>query len=171
MFCFFSSTHKVQLNILPPWWVSFPAVIIDSLPEKPPTDYLCTIGQFITVLYGRTSKHLHEHRYGKKTFVYQKGLFDEMTALTKMALYRRSLKAAYQSSCVRVSTRTWEMITKFSKLRWIELDTGMYSPLWTTIPQASISSLNLMKYGCLQGYRSRQCSSPAYGPLCLWWQL
>ena len=40
-------------------WVRFLAVKMNSLPEKPPTDYLCTIGRFITVLYGRTSKHLH----------------------------------------------------------------------------------------------------------------
>ena len=49
--------------------VSFPAVTgsfvkMNSLPEKPPTDYLCTIERFITVLCGRTSKHLHEHRHG-----------------------------------------------------------------------------------------------------------
>ena len=50
-------------------WVSFLAVTgyfvkMNSLPEKPSTDYLCTIERFITVLYGRTSKHLHEHRQG-----------------------------------------------------------------------------------------------------------
>ena len=50
-------------------WVSFPAVTgyfvkMNSLPEKPPTDYLCISERFITLLYGRTSKHLHEHRHG-----------------------------------------------------------------------------------------------------------
>ena len=50
-------------------WVSFQAVTgyfvkMNSLTEKPPTDYLCTIRRFVTVLYGRTSKHLHEHRHG-----------------------------------------------------------------------------------------------------------
>ena len=50
-------------------WVSFQAVTgyfvkMNSLTEKPPTYYLCTIRRFITVLYGRTSKHLHEHRHG-----------------------------------------------------------------------------------------------------------
>ena len=94
-----------------------------------------------------------------------------MTALTKMALYQHILKAAYQDSCVLASARTGEMITKSSKLWWIELDTWMYSPLWTIIPQASIASLNLMRNGCLQGCRSRTCSSPVYDPLCLWWQL
>ena len=94
-----------------------------------------------------------------------------MTALTKVALYQHILKAAYQGSCVRVSTETGEMITKSSKLRWIELDTGMYSPLWTIIPQASKSSLDLVRYDCLQGCRSRKCSSTVYEPLCLWWQL
>ena len=54
---------------------------MNSLPEKPPTDYICTIERFITVLY------------------------DCMTALTKAALYQHSLKAIYQGSCVRVSTR------------------------------------------------------------------
>ena len=43
-----------------------------------------------------------------------------MTALTKVALYQHILKAAYQGSCARVSTRTGEMITKSSKLWWIE---------------------------------------------------
>ena len=94
-----------------------------------------------------------------------------MTALTKVALYQHILKAPCQGQCVSVSTRTEEMITKSSKLWWRELDTGMYSPRWTTIPQASISSLNNVRYGCLQGYRSRQCSYPVYDPLCLWWQL
>ena len=56
-----------------------------------------------------------------------------MTALTKVALYQHILKAAYQGP-VKVSTRTGEMTTKFSKLWWIEPDTGMYSPLWTTMP-------------------------------------
>ena len=102
-------------------WESFLAVTgyfvkMNSLPEKPPTDYLCTIERFITVLYGRTSKHLHEHRHGKKTFVYHKGLFGEMAALTKVALYQHILKASYQGSCVRVSTRKEEMITKSRKL-------------------------------------------------------
>ena len=36
----------------------------NSLPEKPPSDYPCAIEHFFTVLYGRTSKHLHEHRHG-----------------------------------------------------------------------------------------------------------
>ena len=64
----------------------------------------------------------------------------------KVALYQHILKAAYQGSCVRVSTRTpGEMITKSSKLCWIELDTGMFSPLRTTIPQASKSSLDLVR--------------------------
>ena len=40
---------------------------------------------------------------------------------------------------------------------WIRLDTGSYSPLWTTIPQASITSLELVRCGCPQGCRSRQC--------------
>ena len=42
----------------------------------------------------------------------KKGMFNEMTALTKVALYQHILKAAYQGTCVRVSTRTWEMITR-----------------------------------------------------------
>ena len=88
-----------------------------------------------------------------------------------MALYQHILKAAYQGSCVLASARTGEMITKSSKLWWIELDTGLYSSLWTIIPQASIASLNLMRYGCLQGCRSRTCSFSVYDPLCLWWQL
>ena len=50
-------------------WTKFPAVTgyfvkMNSLPEKPPTDYLCTIEGFITVLYERTSKHLHADRHG-----------------------------------------------------------------------------------------------------------
>ena len=50
-------------------WIIFPAVTgyfvkMKYLTEKPPTDYLCTSERFITVLYGRTSKHLHEHRDG-----------------------------------------------------------------------------------------------------------
>ena len=50
-------------------WVSFLVVTgyfvkMNPLPEKSPTDYLCTNERFVTVLYGRTSKHLHEHRHG-----------------------------------------------------------------------------------------------------------
>ena len=52
----------------------------------------------------------------RKHFVYRKDLFDEMTAHTKGALYQHILKAEYQGSCVRVSTRTGKMITKSSKL-------------------------------------------------------
>ena len=57
--------------------LSLPAVTgyfvkMNPLPEKPPTDYICTIERFITVLYGRTSKHLHELRHGKKTFFTKK---------------------------------------------------------------------------------------------------
>ena len=52
---FFTSTHRVRYNILSPGWVSFPAVTgyfvkMTSLPEKLPTEYLCTIGQFIALL-------------------------------------------------------------------------------------------------------------------------
>ena len=107
----------------------------------------------------------------RKHLFFKKGMFEEMAALTKVALFQHILKAVYQGSCVRVSTRAGEMITKSIKLGWIELDTGMYSPLWTTIPQASKSSLDLVRYGCLQGCISRKCSSPVYDPLCLWWQL
>ena len=89
---------------------------MNSLLEKPPTDYLCTIERFITVLYGRTSKHLHEHGHGLKIFVYQNGLLDELTARTKVVLYQHILKTAYQGSCVRVSTRKGEKITKSGKL-------------------------------------------------------
>ena len=48
----------------------------------------------------------------RQHFFYQKGLINEMTALTKVALYQHSLNAANQGSYVRVSTRTGEMITK-----------------------------------------------------------
>ena len=41
----------------------------------------------------------------------------------------------------------------------------------TIIPQASKYSLDLVRYGCLRGCRSRQYNSLVYGPLCLWWQL
>ena len=41
---------------------------------------------------------------------------DEMTALRKVTLYQHILKAAYHGSCVRVRTRTGEMISKSSKL-------------------------------------------------------
>ena len=131
-------------------WVSFLAVTgyfvkMNSRPEKPPTDCLCIIKRFITVLY------------------------DCMTVLTKVALYQHSLKAIYQGSCVRVSTRKGKWLP--SPANCVELDTGMYSPLWTTIPQASKSYLGLVRYGCLQGCRSTKCSSPVYDPLCLWWQL
>ena len=54
-----------------------------------------------------------------------------MTALTNLVLYQHSLKAANQGSCVRVNTRTGEMITKYCKPWWIELDTGMLSQLCT----------------------------------------
>ena len=85
-------------------------------------------------------------------------LFDEMTALSKVALYQHILKAAYQGSWVWAIARTGEMITKSSKLGWIRQDTWMYSTLWTTIPQASISSLDLVRYGCLQG-AALKCST------------
>ena len=80
-------------------WVSFPAITgyfvkLNSLPEKPPTDYLCTIERFITVLYGRTSKHLHEHRHGYIKFINQKVLFDEMTALTKYGFVTAHFKGS-----------------------------------------------------------------------------
>ena len=52
-----------------------------------------------------------------------------MTARTKVALYQHILKVAYQGSCMWVSARTGEMITKSSELGGTELDTGMYSPL------------------------------------------
>ena len=51
-----------------------------------------------------------KHLFAKKFF------FDEMTAPTKMALNQHILKASYQGSCARVSTRKGEMITKSSKL-------------------------------------------------------
>ena len=142
-----------------------------SVPEKPPIEYLCNIGYFIKVLHGRQASTYTNIDMARKKNVYQKSLFHEMTAFRKVALYQHILKAVYQGSCVWVSARTREMITKSSRRWWIELDTGMYSPLWTTIQQASISSLNLMRYGCLQGCRSRQCSSLVYDHLCLWWQL
>ena len=75
-------------------------------------------------------------------------------------MFQHILKASYQGSCVRVRTRTGEMNNNSSKLFYIELYTEMYSPLWISIPQASISSLDLVKYGCLQGCRSRKYSSP-----------
>ena len=52
----------------------------------------------------------------RKDLFTKKGLFDEMTALTKVALYQHILKAAYQGSYVLASARTGEMITKSSKL-------------------------------------------------------
>ena len=78
--------------------VSFQAVTgyfvkMNSLPKKPPTDYICTSEWSIKVLYGRTNKHLHEHRHGEETFVYQTGL---MTVLMNVALYQHILKAANQ---------------------------------------------------------------------------
>ena len=114
---------------------------MDSLPEKPPTDYLCTIERFITVL------------------------FDCMTALTKVALYQHSLKVIYQGSCVRVSTRKEKRLPSPANCDVIELDTGMYSSLWTTIPQASKSSLDLVRYGCLQGCKMKLSSVRPFVPV------
>ena len=53
---------------------------------------------------------------GRKHLFTKKFVDDEMPALSKVALYQHILKAAYQSSCVWVSARAGEMITKFSKL-------------------------------------------------------
>ena len=99
----------------------FPAVTgyflkMNSFPEKPPTDYLCTVersSQYCMVEQASTYMNIDIDR---KHFFYQKGLFDEMTALIKVALYQHILKTAFQGCCVRVRTRTGEMITKSSKL-------------------------------------------------------
>ena len=46
----------------------------------------------------QASTYMNIDMAGKKLFT-KKGLFDEMTALTKVALYQHVLKAAYQGSC------------------------------------------------------------------------
>ena len=45
----------------------------------------------------------------RKHLFTKKGLFDEMTALTKVALNQHILKTAYQGSCVLASARTGEI--------------------------------------------------------------
>ena len=58
---------------------------------------------------------------------------------------------------------------------WTRTDTGMCVPLWTTIPIALISSLEIVRCGCLQGCTNRRCpcvkATFQCTAVCMWWYL
>ena len=143
-------------------WVSFPAVTeyfeeMSSCPEKPSIDCICTIERFIIILYDRTSTCTNIDMARKHLFT-KKGRSMEGLPPTQAALYQHILRAAYQGGHVWGSLlELAPRLPSPADWGWIRLDTGLYSPLWTTIPQASITSLELVRCGCLQGCRSRQC--------------
>ena len=124
-------------------WVSFPVVTeyfikMNSLAEKPPADNLCTTQRFIIILY-----------------------LNQASTYTNIDMGRKHLFTKKVCSMKRQPLRRWlctSTFTKSSKPRCIRLDTGMYSLLWTIIPQASLSSHDLVRYGSLCDSRSRQCS-------------
>ena len=72
---------------------------------------------------------------------------------TQAALHQHILRAAYQGGHI------WGQVLNLSpalpsqdEWGWMKQETGLFCPLWTTIPQASLTSLELVRCGCLQGF-------------------
>ena len=88
----------------------------------------------------------------------KKGRSMERLSPTQAALHQHILRAAYQGGHI------WGQKLDFSPSipspdEWdrVQLDTGLFCPLQTTIAQASLTSLELVRCGCLQGCKTKRC--------------
>lgn len=152
-------------------WNSFPDVTqvfeeLGNVPSQVSEQYLDTLERFVVILYDRTSTCTQVNSARKYLFTKKRRTMERIPP-TKEALRQHVLRAAYQAGHVWGQTCVLQPhLPPPEEWGWMKSEDGSFTPFWTTLPQVSESSKELIRCGCLTGCTNRRCKCVRHELLC-----
>jgi len=140
--------------------------LLSNAPDRIDVDAMHTIERFITLLYDRTSTEIDIDKARRKLFA-KKGNV-QLIPPTREALEQHVRRAVYQGGHVwgqaLVSAPTLPSPIDWG---WIKTS-GVYEPLWTTLPEASKICRELVSCKCKDCVKKCKCKKAGLvcTPLC-----
>lgn len=146
-------------------WAAFEEVTPTFLnlscgPVELPDEDVAVLERFTILLYDRTSD-LTDIDEARKEMFTKKGRAMESIPPTRGALIQHIKRAVYQGGhCWGQATAVAQKLPPPDDWGWVNPPT--WKPLWTTLPEASISSRELISCGCKKGCAGRcKCKKAA----------
>ena len=140
-------------------WNSLPELTdallsLANAPTSLQEDTMHVIERFVILLYDRTSKCKHVNKARKKLFAKKSSV--QNIPPTYAALEQHVKRSALQGGHVWGQALVPEpALPPPTDWGWHRSDDGPYTPLWTTLPEASNTCYELVSCGCKKGYRNR----------------
>ena len=117
---------------------------------------------FVVLLYDRTSDNMNVNDASKQLFTMQennstqKSRNLENLPPSQEALKQHIKRACFQSNCWNKALFSNQVLPSPADWEWKLGATG-WEPLWTILPEASLSCYELIHCGCKEGCTTRQC--------------
>ena len=111
--------------------------------------------RFVVLLYDHTSDIVNVNDARKQLFT-QKSRSLENLPPSQEALKQHIKRACFQSNCWNKALLSNQMLPSPADWGWKLGATG-WEPLWTILPEASLSCYELIHCVCKKGYTTRQC--------------
>lgn len=139
-------------------WLRFPEVTnafeaIMMMPSEINDAVLSVLERFVVLLYERTSGLTRVNDARKHLFA-QKSRGIENIPPTQAALVEHIKRACYQANIWNQALILTPQLPCPSKWGWKQGSEG-WEPLWTTLPEASVSCAELIRCGCTKGCTGR----------------
>ena len=139
-------------------WLRFPEVTkafeaIMMMPSEINDAVLSVLERFVVLLYERTSGLTRVNDARKHVFA-QKSRGIENIPTTQAALVEHIKRACYQANIWNQALILTPQLPCPSKWGWKQGSEG-WEPLWTTLPEASVSCAELIRCGCTKGCTGR----------------
>ena len=132
---------------------------LSSGPADITDDNVAVLERFTILLYGRTSDLTKIDEARKELFTKKWGVMDAIPP-TRGALVQHIKRAVYQGEhCWGQATAVAQKLPSPNDWGWAEPPN--WKTLWTTLPEASTSSRELISCGCKKGCRGRCKSNKA----------
>ena len=156
-------------------WNSLPELTdallsLANAPTSLQEDTMHVIERFVILLYDRTSKCKDVNKARKKLFAKKSSV--QNIPPTYAALEQHVKRSALQGGHVLGQALIPEpVLPPPTDWGWHRSDDGPYTPLWTTLPEASKTCYELVSCGCKKGCRNRckcrkaslQCTGLCFG--------
>jgi hypothetical protein len=112
------------------------------------------IERFVVLLYDRTSPYMGINEARKKLFAKRNSV--QRIPPTYDALEQHMKRSLFQGGYVWGQVLVPQpVLPSPTSWGWRHTEDGSYEPLWTTLPEASKSCLELVSCGCKKGCRNR----------------
>ena len=140
-------------------WNSLPELTdallsLANAPTRLQEDTMHVIERFVILLYDRTSKCKGVNKARKKLFAKKSSV--QNIPSTYAALEQHGKRSALQGGHVWSQALLPEsVLPPPTYWGWHRSDDGPYTPLWTTLPEASTTCYELVSCGCKKGCRNR----------------